>query len=155
MKPGSVSFFFHATERVVTHDGIPRVVIIRIGFKKLRVIGRSFQRTNIFPEVTEMATGSYYYAMALQIKARKRKFKWENKTIGQFMTASITPFQLILEPRLWFSLPFPLMIVPTQTKEPGTPLIRFQLPFLLPLEGSYFSACNAIDNHNIIWKYDI
>ena len=31
-------------------------------------------------------------------------------------------------------LPFPLSIVPTPPKEPGIPLIRSQMPFMLPLE---------------------
>ena len=50
------------------------------------------------------------------------------------MTDSIIPFQLIVLAQLLISLSFPLMIVPARTKYSGIPLIRFQLPFLLPLD---------------------
>ena len=49
------------------------------------------------------------------------------------MTASVIPFQLILVPHIWISLPLPLIIFPAQ-KNQGIPLIRFQIPFMLPLE---------------------
>ena len=67
-------------------------------------------------------------------KVSTRLFQWENLTIWLFINISIIPFQLILLPQLWISLPFPLMIVPVPKNDPGIPLIRFQLPFLLPLE---------------------
>ena len=51
------------------------------------------------------------------------------------MTAPIITFWLILVPHLLIYLPFPMMIVPTQTEYPGIPLIRFQITFILPLEN--------------------
>ena len=64
------------------------------------------------------------------------------------MTASITPFQLILVPPFLISLSFPLVIVPTQTKEPIIPLIRFQLSFMLPPETLLVRLPPLLINHN-------
>ena len=51
------------------------------------------------------------------------------------MTTSIIPFRLILVSQLWINLPLPLMVDPACIKEPATPQIWFQLPFLLPLKN--------------------
>ena len=51
------------------------------------------------------------------------------------MTDSIIPFRLNLVSHIWTSLPFPLMTVPTLTQEPGIPLIRFEITFMLPMEN--------------------
>ena len=45
MEPGPVSSYIPDTERVVTHDGMLSVSIIRIWFKKLWGIGRGGKRT--------------------------------------------------------------------------------------------------------------
>ena len=50
------------------------------------------------------------------------------------MTDSIILFQLIVVAQICISLTLPLLIVPTQTKDPGIPLIRSQMLFLLPLD---------------------
>ena len=51
------------------------------------------------------------------------------------MTDSKIPFQLIVVAHIWIFLTFLLMIVPAQTNDPGIPLIRFQLPFMLPFDN--------------------
>ena len=54
--------------------------------------------------------GSSYTSMVLQREIWTRKFQHWSTTIGQFMTASIIPLQIILVTHIWIYLSSPFMI---------------------------------------------
>ena len=77
--------------------------------------------------------GSSYSVTEFQREVWTRKFEWDIKKTGRFMTASITRLKLILISQLWIYIPLPLMIDPTCIKDPDTPHICLQLPYIMPL----------------------
>ena len=93
---------------------------------------------------------SSYYAIEFQIKSWMSQLKRDNKTIEQFINASITPFQLIVFDHILISLPLPLMIFPAWTKDTNIILIHFQLTFLLPLESMLICWPPLLTPHNFL-----
>ena len=57
---------------------------------------------------------------------------------------------MIVVVHIWISLTFKLMIVPAQSKVPGITLIRFHMPFLLPMETMLLHWTTHPITHNLL-----